>query len=65
MGFARSSSTAVGESSCVEAVEVLLEGSAMRTAVRVVERGIEALRRARSEVWRRCGRIVRLCFSLV
>jgi hypothetical protein len=35
-------------------------GSAMRTEVRVVERGIEALRRERRAVWRRCGRIVRV-----
>jgi hypothetical protein len=35
----------------------------MSVDVRVVARGIEALRRVRSEVWRRCGRIVRLCSS--
>jgi hypothetical protein len=32
---------------------------AMRTEVRVVNRGIEALSRARREVWRRWGRRVR------
>jgi hypothetical protein len=31
----------------------------MTTDVRVVERGIEAERRARRAVWRRCGRMVR------
>lgn len=32
----------------------------MRRDVRVVARGIEADTRARREVWRRCGRIVRV-----
>lgn len=50
MGFARSNSFAVGEISCVEALDVFEEGSAIKTAVRVVERGMEALSRARSEV---------------
>jgi hypothetical protein len=35
-------------------------GKAITTAVSVVERGIEAERRARSAVWRRCGRMVRV-----
>jgi hypothetical protein len=35
-------------------------GSAIKTDVRVVESGIEAERRARRAVWRRCGRRVRL-----
>lgn len=39
-------------------------GIAMRTDVRVVERGIEAERRARRAVWRRWGRMVRDCGSL-
>jgi hypothetical protein len=55
MGFARRSSFAVGERSGVEDV-----GSAIMTDVRVVERGIEAERRARRAVWRRCGRMVRV-----
>lgn len=36
-------------------------GSATRTEVRVVERGIDALRSERRDVWRRCGRMVRVC----
>jgi hypothetical protein len=40
-------------------------GSAMRTDVRVVERGIEALRRERRAVWRRCGRMVRVWIAFV
>jgi len=34
---------------------------ATRVEVRIVERGIEALRRASSEVWRRCGRSASAC----
>lgn len=37
------------------------EGKATRTEVRMLARGMEALRRASRAVWRRCGRIVRLC----
>lgn len=37
-------------------------GRAMRTEVRVVERGMDALRRERRDVWRRCGRMVRVCY---
>jgi hypothetical protein len=55
--LARRSSFAVGESSGVEEVV----GRAITTDVRVVERGIEAERSARSAVWRRCERIVRAC----
>jgi hypothetical protein len=47
---ARSISFAVGETSGAEDV-----GTAISTDVRVVERGMEAERRARRAVWRRCG----------
>jgi hypothetical protein len=46
----------------VEAFEVGEEGMAMSVEVRTVERGIEALRRARRDVWRRWGRSARDCF---
>jgi hypothetical protein len=59
MGFARSSSVAVGEIRGVESFVVGEEGMAMNVEVRTVERGMEALRRARRDVWRRWGRIVR------
>jgi hypothetical protein len=36
-------------------------GMATRVDVTMVERGIEALRRARSEVWSRWGRRVSVC----
>lgn len=39
-------------------------GMAMRMAVRVVRRGMEAERRARRAVCRRWGRIVRDCFAI-
>ena len=57
MGFARSSSFAVGD----ERIEDDEDGMAIRTEVRVVDRGIEAETRASTAVWRRCGRMVRLC----
>jgi hypothetical protein len=38
------------------------DGWAIRMDVRVVRRGMEAERRARRAVWRRCGRRVRDCF---
>jgi hypothetical protein len=47
----------VGERSGVLVGEA---GMAIRTEVRVVLRGMEAERRARRDVWRRWGRIVRL-----
>ena len=42
-------------------VDVEEAGMAIMMDVRVVERGMEAERRARREVWRRCGRIVSVC----
>jgi hypothetical protein len=54
MGLARSSSFAVGERSGVVGADLdLADGIAIRTEVKVVESGIEALRRARREVCRR------------
>lgn len=50
MGLARNSSFAVGDSNCAGPFKVFREGRATRAAVSVVERGMEALRRARSEV---------------
>jgi len=38
-------------------------GMAIRADVSVVERGIEAERRDRRAVWRRCGRMVRDCVA--
>jgi hypothetical protein len=65
MGLARSSSFAVGERSGVVGADLdLEEGMAIRTEVRVVESGIEALRRARREVCRRWGRSDSDCFML-
>lgn len=52
MGFARKSWLAVGDRSAEEGEA----GCATITDVRVVDRGIEAERRARSAVWRRWGR---------
>lgn len=52
MGFARKSWLAVGNRSAEEGGA----GCATSTDVRVVDRGIEAERRARSAVWRRWGR---------
>lgn len=43
----------------MDAVFWEVEGIAIRTDVRIVRRGIEAERRARRAVWRRCGRMVR------
>jgi hypothetical protein len=51
MGLERRRSGAVG---AMSGEEVL--GKAMRTDVRVVERGMEAERSERREVWRRWGR---------
>lgn len=45
--------------------DVDVRGRAMRTEVRVVERGMEAERRDRSEVWRRWGRRRRVYASFV
>ena len=56
MGLERRRSGAVGARRGVVDLEVDLEGRAMRTEVRVVERGMDAERRARREVWRRWGR---------
>lgn len=57
MGFARSSWLAVGDTSGGDEET----GWAMRTDVKVVLRGIEAERSARSAVWRRWGRRERDC----
>jgi hypothetical protein len=62
MGFARRSSFAVGDRSGGKAFVEGEEGCAIRRDVRVVRRGMDAERRARREVWRRCGSNVRLCF---
>lgn len=53
MGLERRRSFAVGDSRGVDAFEEFARGLATRTEVRVVERGMEALRRARRAVWRR------------
>lgn len=54
----------MGEVSGVEDFADGEEGKAMSTEVRVVERGIEAERRARRDVWRRWGRSRRVCLRL-
>ena len=59
MGFARRSSFAVGERSGGKEFVIGEAGWAMITEVGVVRRGIEAERRARREVCKRCGRTVR------
>jgi len=59
MGFARTSSFAVGERSGGKEFVDGEVGWAMITEVSVVRRGIEAERRARREVCKRCGRTVR------
>lgn len=54
----------MGDTSGVEAFDVGEAGMATRVDVRVVERGIDALRRARSDVWRRWGKRGRDCHQL-
>jgi hypothetical protein len=54
----------VGESRGGKAFVEGEEGCAIRTEVKVVTRGMEAERRARREVCRRCGRRVKLCCLL-
>lgn len=63
IGPARSSSFAVGESSGHVGWDDW-EGMAIKTDVKVVESGIELLKRARREVWIICGRRVRDCLRL-